>query len=55
MNTRKDEKLEIFLEKAEVIANFLHQQVKQGIINQALYMRQIEDFLKAYEDYKSVK
>jgi hypothetical protein len=47
------EKLEKFIEKSEIIANFLRQQVMQKRIHEALYVRQIEDFLAAFSDFKT--
>ena len=53
MDSDAKEKFENFMNKSEVIAIYLRQQVKQGIINQALYKRQVEEFLAAYDDFKN--
>ncbi len=54
MNSDK-EKLENFLEKSEIIANFLQQQVTQKRIHEVLYVRQIEDFLVAFSEFKNTR
>jgi hypothetical protein len=53
MTTEYDENLKKFMKEAETIANYLHQQVRQGSIHQSLYVENIRRFISAYEDLKS--
>ena len=46
------ETLETLLKETEVITIFLRQQVKTGRISEVLYVKQIEKFVNAYEEYQ---
>ena len=53
MEKEYEEKVKNFVKEAEVISNFLRQQVNQKIITQKLYKDQIERFLVAFNEIKS--
>lgn len=53
MNENENEIRKQFIEKTEVITNYLRQQIKQGKIQELLYQRQIQQFLDAYNAFKS--
>ena len=48
----KDEKLEKLLTETETVVNYLKENVNNGTIKGALYVKQIIRFVEAYEDYK---
>ena len=53
MDAEYAEKLERFMNEAEVITNFLRQQIEQKIIHQSLYVGNIKRFITAYEELKT--
>ena len=52
MKNESSETLKTFMAEAEIIANYLRQQVRQGSISQALYVENIRRFLSAHENLK---
>ena len=55
MNDIEKKKLEELLNSSEVISNYLIQQVQSGAINQMLYVKNIQRFVEALNDFKAVR
>jgi len=53
MKNESSETLKTFMAEAEIIANYLRQQIRQGSISQALYVENIRRFLSAHENLKN--
>jgi hypothetical protein len=48
-----DQKFQEFIKEADIISNYLRQQISNGSIKQELYKQNILRFLRAYEAFKN--